>query len=148
MRSFSSPTHVSQFVLGTTLHELPFRGCTFACISLPSEVRWVVGGTWQIGSSSLRPELPNGVRYQHRAFEQQLLLVFNHGFLHTKKTAHVSFDAHVIAESHCAPTCFSSVWCVPTQVQLPCDVDTATPRACVLDEHILPIIRTAPVVLS
>ena len=36
----------------------------------------------------------------------------------TTKNGHVSHDAHIIAKSCCAPTCFS-VRCAQTQVQLP-----------------------------
>ena len=31
-------------------------------------VRWVVGGTWRIGSSSLKLELTNRLRYHDREF--------------------------------------------------------------------------------
>ena len=53
--------------------------------SLPCMVRWVVGGTWRIGSSSWMPELPTGLRYQDRKFEHRLLHVFNHRSHHIKK---------------------------------------------------------------
>ena len=75
--------------------------------SVPSLVRWIVGCTWRIGSSFSRPELPDGVRYQGHALEQQLLNVFNHGF-HNTKNGHVANYAHDIAESCCAPTCLFS----------------------------------------
>ena len=71
----------------------------------PSVVRWVVGGTWRLGSYSLRPELPNGLLYQDRAFEQQLLRVFNHRFhkktdmSHTTHTSLISLAARRHASS-------------------------------------------------
>ena len=83
----------------------------------PSKVGWVVGCTWRIVRSSLRPELVSGMRDQDREFERRLLNVFNHGF-HKTQHGHVSNYAHVFAQSFCAPTYLFSVCCVQKQVQL------------------------------
>ena len=52
---------------------------------VPFMVRWVVRGTWGIGSSSPRLELRNGLLYQDREFEQRPLHVFNHRSHSTEK---------------------------------------------------------------
>ena len=71
----------------------------------------------------------------------------------TPKKGHVSHDAHVIAKSWCAPTCFFSVWCVQTQAYLPSSVNTTIPRASRCEYvpagwHIRPSLYTAPAVLN
>ena len=61
-----------------------------ACESFHSMVRWVVGGAWRIGSSYLRPELPNGLGFRDRAFEQRHLHVFNYRDHSTENGSHMT----------------------------------------------------------
>ena len=106
LRGFSSSTHVSHFVFGTTLHLLRF-----------------FGGTWRIGSSSLRPDYPKDCAImtvnscvQPRIPQHQ-------------ETGHASHDVQVTAESCCATTCIFFIWCVQKQMQQPSSVDTTVPSA-------------------
>ena len=42
VRGSRSPTHVPQFVLGTTLHVLSLSRCSFACKAFSSMVLWLL----------------------------------------------------------------------------------------------------------